>query len=179
MAATLLLQPRRPVDQEAGRVDLHRHVGELLLDRLEVRDAMAERTPLQRVFPRDVVGGLGDPERLRRNADAAAVQRGHRHPEAAVLFVEQTIAAHTCAFDDDVVRHRGVQSQLLLVPRHAHVLGVEDERAHSARSLGVRVGAREQEKRSGMTAVRDPLLRAVEHPAVAVRLRPRAERTCI
>src|SRR5581483_8120496 len=71
---------------------------------------------------------------------------------------------------------RRVQPELLLVARHAHVVGVEDERAHAARARRVEVGAREGEERPGVAAVRDPLLRAGDAPAVVVRLGARAQR---
>src|SRR3712207_9068483 len=71
----LLLQPRCAVDEEPRRVDLGRHVRELPLDRLEVGDPAAERPPLLRVLARDVVRRPRDPERLRGDPDAAAVER--------------------------------------------------------------------------------------------------------
>src|SRR2546430_7903227 len=44
--SALQLEPRRPVDEQTCGVDLHRHVGELVLDRLEIADAVAERPAL-------------------------------------------------------------------------------------------------------------------------------------
>src|SRR5262249_37256482 len=70
----VLLQPRGAVRQEPGGVDLRRHVGELLLDRLELRDRLPEGVPLLRVRARDVVRRLRDAERLRGDPDAAAVE---------------------------------------------------------------------------------------------------------
>ena len=51
-----------------------------------------------------------------------------------------------------------------------------DEARDAARARGRRIGTREEDERPGARAVRDPLLRAVEHPAVAVRLRGRPQR---
>src|SRR6185437_6985396 len=56
----VLLQPRGAVDEQAGGVDLRRHVGELVLDGLERRDRLPERVTLLRVLARDVVRRLGD-----------------------------------------------------------------------------------------------------------------------
>src|SRR5258707_1010320 len=42
----LILEPCGLVDELAARVDLRRHVGELELDRLELRDQLAELLPL-------------------------------------------------------------------------------------------------------------------------------------
>src|SRR5439155_22064524 len=69
-----LLQPSGAVDEQPRRVDLRRHVSELLLDRLVFSDRLAERAPFLGVLARDVVRGLRDPERLRRDADPAAVE---------------------------------------------------------------------------------------------------------
>src|SRR6185437_10504361 len=103
VAAPFLLQPRCPVDEQTGSIDLHGHVGQLVLDRLEVRDAMAEGTPLSRIGPRHVIAGLRDAECLRCDTDAAAVERAHRDAEAAVLLVEQAIPPYLGALDHDVV----------------------------------------------------------------------------
>src|SRR6185437_13377003 len=73
MREVVLLQPRRAMDEQAGRVDLRRHVRELVLDRLELGDRPPERVPLLRVLTRDVVRRLGDPDRLRGDPDPAAV----------------------------------------------------------------------------------------------------------
>src|SRR5439155_15371143 len=75
----LLLQPRSTVREQPGGIDLGRHVGELPLDRLELADPTAEGVPLLRVLARDVVAGLRDADRLRGDADPAAVERRHRH----------------------------------------------------------------------------------------------------
>ena len=56
-----------------------------------------------RVLAGDVVGGLRDAERLRGDADPAAVERRHRDAEAAVLLVQEPVALDVRALDDDVV----------------------------------------------------------------------------
>src|SRR6185437_2898250 len=103
VAAPFLLQPRCPVDEQAGSIYLHGHVGQLVLDRLEVRDAMAEGTPLSRIGARHVVAGLRDAECRCCDTEAATVERAHRDTETAVLLVEQTIPPNLGAFDRDVV----------------------------------------------------------------------------
>ena len=91
--------------------------------------ALAERVALLRVLARDVVRGLRDADRLRGDPDPPAVERRHRDAEALALLVQEAVAADERALDDDVVRRRRVEAELLLVARDAHVLGVEDERA--------------------------------------------------
>ncbi len=76
-----------------------------MLDRLEFGDRLPERVPLLRVVARDVVRGLRDPDRLRRDPDAPAVERRHGDPEALVLLVQQPVAPDV-SVDDHVVRGR-------------------------------------------------------------------------
>jgi hypothetical protein len=100
-----LLPPGGAVDEQARRVDLGRHVGELPLDRLVFRDPLPKGPALLRVRQRDVVRGLRDSERLRRDADPAAVQRRHRDAKASVLLVQEPVAADVRLLHDDVVGH--------------------------------------------------------------------------
>ena len=58
---------------------------------------LAERAPLERIPTRDVVRRLRDPERLRGDADPAAVERRHRDAEAPVLLVQEPVTADVCA----------------------------------------------------------------------------------
>ena len=125
-------------------------------------------SPLERVRARDVEGGLRDPERLRGDPDAAAVERRHRDAEAAALLVEQPVAADARALDREIDGRRRVEAELLLLARDPHVLGVEDEARDAARAGRRRVGAREEEERPGARPVGDPLLRPGDRPAVAV-----------
>ena len=93
-----------------------------------------------------------------------------------VLLVQQAVSLDVRAFDHDVVRHRGVESELLLVASDADVLRVEDERTDPACSRRVLVGARKEQERPGVAAVRDPLLRAGDRPPVGISLGLRAQR---
>ena len=119
---------------------------------------------------------MRDSHRLRRDSDPAAVERLHRDPEAVVLVSQQPVAANQRALDQDVVRHRRVEPELLLVAGDAHVVGVEHERADTACSRSLLVGSREDEEGAGMARVRDPLLAAADPPAVSVRLGACAKR---
>ena len=135
--------------------------------------------PFERVCTRYLVGGLRDPERLRGDADAAAVERRHGDTETAVLFVQEPVALDVRALDHDVVGDRRVEAELLLVARDPHMIRIEDERAHAARPGGALVGARKGQERPRVTAVRDPLLRAGDRPAVTGGLGLRAQRARI
>ena len=126
---------------------------------------------LEGIRPGAVVGGLGDTERLCADADAAAVERRHRNREALALLMQEPVSPHPRILDDDVGGHGRVEAELLLDPRRAHVLRVEDERGDAFGAGGVGVGSGEEEERARVMAVRDPLLRARDPPAVSVRSR--------
>ena len=89
--------------------------------------------------------------------------------------MQEPIASDERALDDDVVRHGGVEPELVLVARDAHVLRIEDERAHTARSRLLLVGTRKEQEGAGVPPVRDPLLGAGDPPAVALRVGARPQ----
>jgi hypothetical protein len=74
----------------AGR-EFSGHVGQHPLNRLIVRDRLAELLPLLRVRDRLVERRLTDTERLRRDGDASALQRPHRQVETLVDVPEHLI----------------------------------------------------------------------------------------
>src|SRR5437899_2498297 len=92
--ATLILEPRRAVDECAARFDLRRHVGELELHRLELRDRLAELLSLLRVREREVVRTLCEADSHRRNGDAAAVEDLEELVEAVATLAEQVLLGH-------------------------------------------------------------------------------------
>src|SRR5919112_6533047 len=73
--APLVLEPRRLVREQPRSLDLGREVRELRLDRLELRDRLAERTPLLRVRERLVERALRHADAHSRHADPASVER--------------------------------------------------------------------------------------------------------
>ena len=134
---------------------------------------LPELLALERVAPRGVECGLRDPDGLRRDPDPPAVEGRHRDDEALALLVEHAVAVDERAVETQVGRRGRVEPELLLLARHLHVLGVEQEGGDAARALGVRVGPREEQEGRRVAAVRAPLLRAADPPgAVAVRARP-------
>ena len=166
MRLALLAEPRGAVDEHARRLDLGRHVRELPLDRLEVGDALAELPAFERVGAGRVVGGLGDADRLRGDADPAAVERLHRDGEALAVLAEQTVGIDPHAVQHDVGGRARVEPELLFLLADLDALGVAvDDEARDAR-----VGAREQDERAGVACVRRPLLATGDAPAVPVAL---------
>ena len=93
--------------------------------------------------------------------------------------MQKPIALDGRALDDDVVRDRRVETELLFVPGDANVLAVEDESADPAGPRRLGVGPGEEKNGAGVARVRDPLLRAGDAPASAVRLGAGAKRAGI
>src|SRR5690606_13728669 len=85
------LEPRGPVGQQPGRVDLGRHVGEHEADRLMVGDRLAKGLALGRVAGRRLKRPAGDAQRLRGDADPTAVEGAHRDLEPVADLTEQLI----------------------------------------------------------------------------------------
>ena len=81
------------VDEQPRRLDLGRHVGELGLDRLELRDRLAERAALLGVGERLVERALGEPDAHRGHADAADVEDVQELLEAGAARAEQVLLA--------------------------------------------------------------------------------------
>src|SRR4051794_5227391 len=79
-----VLQARGLAGEEASGLDLRGHVRELELDRLVLRDRLAERLALLRVAQRELERALGDAHTPGGNVDASDFQRVHHLAEALV-----------------------------------------------------------------------------------------------
>ena len=84
----LLLQLRRGVDEEPGAAQLGGHIRQLEGDALLGRDGLAELDALLGIAQRVLKRALGDAQRLRGDADASAVQRGHGDLEALAFLAQ-------------------------------------------------------------------------------------------
>ena len=159
---------------------LGRHVREHERDRLLVRQRRAKRLALFAVRQGLLVGGARDSERLRRNADAPAVQRRHRHLEAVAFSADPVLVGHLAVVEEHRARMRGVDAELLVVlaARETGGVGRHDEGCRAARAE-VALGHREHDDQAGVRAVGDEVLRAVEHPVVARALCKRRHRARI
>ena len=156
-------------DEQAGRLDLGRHVGDHELDRLVHRDRHAELDALLGVVGGELERRLGDADGHRGHAGARAVEGHHRELEALVLLAEQVVGG-----DLDVVErdHRGVGgalAELVLLLVHGHAVGVarDDERGDAA-VAGLLVGLGVDRVPGGVRAVGDEALGAVDDVLVAL-----------
>src|SRR5436305_14645532 len=112
VALLVLLGPRRLPGEQAGGVELGRHVREVELDRLEVGEMGAELLALLRVGQRLLEGPLGDADRLGGDADAAAVEGGHGDLEAVSLLAETVAGRDAQVLEGQLGGARGVDAQL-------------------------------------------------------------------
>ena len=163
---TLGAQRRGLPHHQARRLDPAAHVGDLELDRLEVGDGLAERDALVGVADREIQRALRDAERLRRDADAAAVERGHGDGEALALFVEHVLRRDLKALEEQLGRARAVDAHLLfdLADREAGPGLLDDERADAlVAQRRILRGVGDADAR--LRAVRDPHLAAGQREA--------------
>ena len=72
-------QPRRVVDHQPRRLHLGRHLRQLELHRLKLRQRLAKLLPLLRPSSRMSPRSIREPYHLRANPDASLVQRLDRH----------------------------------------------------------------------------------------------------
>src|SRR5690606_3909996 len=174
-AVAAVLQPRRPQRQQPRGVDARGHVGELEADALELVDRAPEGLALVRVAARGLERGAGDADRLRRDPDAAAVERRHRHHEALALAADASRLRHEAALEGHAARHGGVLPELLLGAPERHAVGtlLDEERAHAA-SAGRRVGLGHDDVELRLAARSDPGLRAGQEVAAVDALGARA-----
>src|SRR5690606_28749187 len=91
-----------------------RHLGDLPLDGLKVGDGAAELLALLRILHRRFEARATDADRLRRDADAAAVERVHRDVEALAFLAEQRRRGNTNVLEQDLGRRRATNPGLLL-----------------------------------------------------------------
>src|SRR3990172_1579873 len=132
-----VLAPRGVPDERPRRVDPHRHVRDHELDRLVVRDRLAELDAILRVRDGGLEGALRNPDRHRADADPAAVEEEERVHEALVLLSEKRVPGHLALREEDLRGGAPPHAELVLdLPdRQARVSALDDERADPAVTL--------------------------------------------
>jgi hypothetical protein len=78
-------------------------------------DGLAELDALLGVRDGRLKGALGDAQRLGRDADAAAVQRGHGDLEALALLAQQVFLRDLHIVEDQLAGGGGADAQLVVV----------------------------------------------------------------
>src|SRR6476659_3087863 len=123
-----VLHPRRFAGDEAGGLELSRHVGELELDRLVVGDRLAEGLPFLAVAERQLQGALGDSDAAGGDVDPADLERVHHlHEalaEAGLLAAEDALGRALVAVVDELGRLDALVAHLLDLGRDVEALEV-------------------------------------------------------
>ena len=89
---------------QARRLDPRRHVGQLVLHRLEIPDGAAERRALLGIAHRLLHGRLGQAERLAADADAPRVQGDHGALEPLAFATQEVLLRHPAVVQDHLAR---------------------------------------------------------------------------
>ncbi len=119
------------------------------------------------------------PDRLRRRAQARALERPERDRQPLADLADHVLLRHAHFVEDRLARRRGADAELVLELAHAEAraVGLDDERGQAP---GLVVGDREDDVEVRDAEVRDPVLGPVDHPLLAVldgrRLHPRRVR---
>ena len=172
-------QVRGAIREPPCRLELGRDVGELELDRLELRDGLAELHALPGVVRRHVEHGLGQAERQGRDRDAPDLERAQELAEPHRRIADEVIVG-----DPDVVEEQlaGVETppaDAAHLRAHGEAGGVllHDE-ARERRPLPLaRLGAGQQRhpERHVGAGVGDERLPTVDQPATVAPYRPGAD----
>jgi hypothetical protein len=172
-----VLEPRGALDQEPRALDAALHLGELELDRLDLRERLAEGVALLRV--------------ARRGSSAASITPSACaptpiRPASSMLIAilnPSPSAPSRCSIGTrrfSSVSETGVraaQSHLVLgLTDHEPGSAALDDERRDAVAAAVLGSAREDQVDAGLGAVRHPVLAAVENVAVALELARRLQR---
>ena len=169
-------QPRRAIQQETRRVEVHGHVGNLERHRLKRANRSTELKPLVRVALRRLEASCEDAHGLRRDAKPARARDSQARSCSPLLLLQADVLAATRAscrtrstvFDEwmpslSAVRPTLKPTRLLVHKKRGESLGPVAARAPNTI------------ERCSVAAVCDPLLGPVEHIFVAALFRSRAQ----
>ena len=107
-----VLLHRRPVGEQARGLELRGDVRDLPLDRLELRDRLAQGPPLLRVGDRLVERSLREADAHRGDPDSPALERVHELPEAATSLAEEVRLGHPAVLEAERAGVGGVPAHL-------------------------------------------------------------------
>ena len=143
------------VGQQARGIDIHRHIHQLVLDRLEFRDRPAELLAQFGVLQRRVVSALRHADGKRGDRDAAAIQNPQAVDEAFVQLAEQSaLAGKPAVLENHFAGGAGAQAQLVFLLAGAETGRVllEDERRNAVLRGGA-IGHRHGDADVGVVGV--------------------------
>src|ERR1051325_3697751 len=161
-------------------IDLRRHVRQLKLNRLKLRNRFSELLPLLRVTHRRLIRALRDTNRERRDRDTSTIEHFHRVYESHSFFTQQLSVRHEAVFKNNARRLRSTQSELVLFLRRRETLHpfFEDERGNALASFRL-VRDCHRHTRVRMNRVSDEVLRTIYYPAAIRAHRCRFRSRCV
>ncbi|SQE15471.1 hypothetical protein BP312_03369 [Bordetella pertussis] len=161
----LIDAPGAVIDQPAGRLDLRRHVGQLVRDGLVFAHALAGDEAVVGEAGRRVERRARHAQRIGRHADPVLAQRFQDQRIGAFGFAQQAVVGNESVVDMDQ-RGFGCAYAFLfqLGDVEAGVGQLDDEQADRLR-LECRAGARGHQQKVGEGRVGDVQLAAVQAPA--------------
>src|SRR6266542_684260 len=151
-------------DEEARRLDVHRHVGELEADALAAEDWAAERLALARVLRRVLERGAGNADGAGGDLRPGGLEEVQRDLKSLSLLADEAVERNPGAVEDERARVRGAKTELVLLATRADagIVALDEER----RDLAVEL--REDDRQVGDAAVRDVHLFARQDVRLAV-----------
>ena len=156
------------VEEGAGGFDFGVHVGEHPLNGLEFGNGFTEGFAGAGIFDGFVQGALGKANRLRGDANAAAVEGGECDPEALAFFADAIFGGNHAIVEKNFDGGRGALAHFVFVAAdfEAGGLGFDEEGANSLPGqFGLRFS--EDDVEASVGAVGDPGFGAVEAVVVA------------
>src|SRR5690606_32536218 len=109
-----VLQAGRVVDEQAGRLDVHRTARVLELDALKIGDRPAKLLPLVQIAESVLESALSDAEHLRADADAAFVQGLDGDLVAPPRLPQHLVGADDAVVEDELAGAGGTDAELVL-----------------------------------------------------------------
>ncbi len=165
----------RPPGEQPRRLHLGRHVRQLQLDRLEVRDRAAESMALACVGERAVEACLRHTHGPAGDVDATELERRQRLLQPLTLLPAQHVLdRHATVAQEHFRRLRSLVAQLveILADREARRPLFDHQHGHAPMAwLRVGIGLDQHRKRVGVARVGDPGLGAVDNVVVTLALR--------
>jgi len=154
--------------QEARRVDLRAHIRQHELNRLKLRNGVAERHALLRIGERRRERSLRNARGLRADTNAPAIKRGEGNLVALALIANAICSGHFAIGRHEFATGRRVDPQLLFffADVEARRSFLDDQRRYAFLALG-RIGVYIDQGRVGNASIGDPRLRAVQYVRVA------------
>ena len=163
-------------DQLACRLDLCCALGQAETHRLVVEDRCAKALALLGVADGAVQRAARHAHALRGDADAPAFESTKRDAVSRTLGANQVFLRNAAVVEVDLCRVGGMLAELVFDARH-HITGCAGGNQKSAHATlaGALVGDRNHDRHIAVLAAGDELFDAVEHIAVAVLHRCRAQ----